>query len=112
VDETLARQRIAFVFFTADWCLTCKVNEKLVLGSDRVQAELARLDVAVFRADWTRRDEGIRTELARLGRAGVPTYAIHHPGRGSPVVLPELLTPGRLVAALRGEGAHVVAEQE
>ena len=112
VDEELARQRVAFVFFTADWCLTCKVNEKLVLGSDRVQAELARLDVAVFRADWTRRDEAIRVELARLGRAGVPTYAIHHPGRGSLVVLPEILTPGRLVAALRSDGAHVVAEQE
>ncbi len=112
VDEELARERVVFVYFTADWCLTCKVNEKLVLGSDRVRAELARLDVAVFRADWTRRDETIRAELARLGRAGVPTYAVHHPGRGFPDVLSELLSPGRLVAALRGGAAHVVAEQE
>jgi thiol:disulfide interchange protein DsbD len=96
VDEELANGRIAFVVFTADWCLTCKVNEKLVLASDRVQAELARLDVAVF----------------RLGRAGVPTWALHRPGRAVPDVLPELLSPGRLVAALRGDAAHVVAEQE
>jgi thiol:disulfide interchange protein DsbD len=112
VAEELARGRTAFVYFTADWCLTCQVNEKLVLASERVRAELARSDVAVFRADWTRRDETIRAELARLGRAGVPTYAIHRPGRGAPDVLPELLTPGRLVAELRGETAHAVAEQE
>ena len=112
MDEELANGRIAFVVFTADWCLTCKVNERLVLASDRVQAELARLDVAVFRADWTQRDETIRAELARLGRAGVPTYALHRPGRAAPDVLPEILSPGRLVAALRGDAAHVVAEQE
>jgi thiol:disulfide interchange protein DsbD len=112
VEQELARGRVVFVYFTADWCLTCKLNEKLVLASDPVQAELARLDVAVFRADWTRRDEAIRAELARLGRAGVPTYAVHRPGRGSPEVLPELLGPGRLVAALRGDAAHALAEQE
>jgi thiol:disulfide interchange protein DsbD len=112
VAEELARGRTAFVFFTADWCLTCKVNEKLVLSSESVRAELERLDVAVFRADWTRRDEAIRAELARLGRAGVPTYAIHRPGRAEPLVLPELLTTGRLVAALRSADVNVTAQQE
>jgi thiol:disulfide interchange protein DsbD len=94
--------RPVFVYFTADWCLTCKVNERLVLADARVQAEIARLRVAAFKADWTRPDERIRAELARFGRAGVPMYLIYSPERpAEPALLPELLTVDLVVDALR-----------
>jgi thiol:disulfide interchange protein DsbD len=102
VQAELARGRPVFVYFTADWCLTCKVNEHLVLADARVQRELERLDVATFKADWTRRDETIRAELARHGRAGVPMYLVYGPRAPlRPELLPELLTVDLFLDALR-----------
>ena len=90
--EVLRLGRPAFVYFTADWCLTCKLNERAVLAHPRAQEALAEAGVAVLRADWTRRDESIRRELAALGRAGVPVYALYEPGNpDKPRLLPELL---------------------
>ncbi len=91
----------AFVYFTADWCLTCKLNERQVLADPRVAAELERVGAERFRADWTRRDPAIRAELARHGRAGVPLYLVYAPGAEQPRVLPELLSVDLLVEALR-----------
>ena len=106
LEAQLLDGRAAFVYFTADWCITCAANEHLVLSNARVRAELKRLDVAVFRADWTRRDETIRAELARFGKAGVPLYVIYAPGRSrAPRVLPELLTVDLLLAELRSARA-------
>jgi thiol:disulfide interchange protein DsbD len=102
VTEHLRGGRPVFLTFTADWCLTCKANEKTVIASERVQAELARGGYAVLKADWTRRDEAIRRELARFGKAGVPLYVIWRPDApDAPRVLPELLTVDGLVEALR-----------
>jgi thiol:disulfide interchange protein DsbD len=82
------------------------VNERFVIAHDRVREEFAQLDVALFRGDWTRRDERIRSELARFGRAGVPMYLIYDPeDPEQPVLLPELLSVERVVDALR-EAAH------
>ncbi len=102
VAAELDRGRPVFVYFTADWCLTCKVNERLVLADARVHAEVERLRVAAFKADWTRPDEQIRAELARFGRAGVPMYLVYSPDRPTqPALLPELLTVDLVVDALR-----------
>ena len=86
--------------FTADWCLTCQVNERTVLESEPVQAALARGGFTVLEADWTRRDETIRRELARFGRAGVPLYLVYPRGAAEPQVLPELLSVERMLTAL------------
>jgi thiol:disulfide interchange protein DsbD len=102
VAAELATGRPVFVSFTADWCLTCKVNERVVLGDERVSNALTQRGFARFEADWTRRDEAIRTELARFGRAGVPMYLVYdprHPDR--PQVLSELLTVELFLDALR-----------
>ncbi len=100
-----AAGRPAFVSFTADWCITCKLNERVVLRDERVLEELARRDFALFRADWTRRDAAIRAELARFGRAGVPLYLVYPPGESAaPVLLPELLGVDRVLEALRAAG--------
>jgi thiol:disulfide interchange protein DsbD len=105
VRASVAGGRPAFVYYTADWCMTCKVNEKRVLSDARIAGELERLGYDVFRADWTRRDESIRSALAELGKAGVPVYAVYPPGSPDrPRLLPELLTIDLLLSALN-EGA-------
>ena len=100
VDDARAAHRVVFVDFTADWCITCKVNERQVLETERVRAALARLDVVTLKGDWTRRDDAIRAELARWGKGGVPLYLVYGPGLDDARVLPELLTPSLVVDAL------------
>ncbi|MFI5315285.1 MAG: protein-disulfide reductase DsbD family protein [Myxococcota bacterium] len=102
IAAELRAGRPVFVDFTAAWCLTCAVNERTVIASERVQGELARRSFALFRADWTLRDEAIRKELARFGRAGVPLYVVYDPeSPAAPRVLSELLTVESLLDALR-----------
>ena len=105
VRSELARGKVVFVDFTADWCITCKVNERAVLSSERIADLTRKLDVVMLKADWTRRDERIRSELARHGKAGVPMYLVYSPrSPEEPAVLPELLTTDLVVTAL--ERAH------
>ena len=97
---SLAAGRPVFVYFTADWCLTCKVNER-VLADPRVARALEAAGYDVYRGDWTRRDAAIQQALAALGKAGVPAYAVYDPGAPDRArVLPELLTADLLIAAL------------
>ena len=110
VRAAVERGQVAFVYFTADWCLTCKVNEHVVLADAEVRDAMRSLDVARFVGDWTRRDERIRAELARFGRAGVPMYLVYSPGRpADPVLLPELLTVDLVVDALRAAAGEAGA---
>jgi len=100
-DTLRAQGRTVFVDFTADWCLTCKVNEKLALRSDKVQKAFAAHDVAYMVGDWTRTDPEITKVLQRYGRSGVPLYLISVNG-GEPQVLPQLLTPDMVANAVAG----------
>jgi thiol:disulfide interchange protein DsbD len=84
--------RVVFVDFTADWCITCKVNERTILHTPEVESKFRNARVVPMVADWTRRDDEIRAELASHGRAGVPMYLVYPAGGGEPEVLPELLT--------------------
>ncbi len=89
--------RHVFVYFTADWCVTCKVNERGALARRQVAEAFADKQVAVLVGDWTRGDAGIGRFLERHGRSGVPLYLYYAPGR--PVeILPQVLTPSRLVS--------------
>ena len=101
MKASLDRGRPVFVDFTADWCVTCQVNKKLVLARDDVLDAFRARGVQLVRADWTRRDPEIAQALARIGRSGVPAYVLYKPGR-APLVLPELLTRERVIAALDG----------
>jgi thiol:disulfide interchange protein len=90
-------QRPVFVYFTADWCVTCKVNEKGALERKAVSDAFAERQVAVLVGDWTRGDAAIGRFLTKHGRSGVPLYLYYAPGK--PVeVLPQVLTPSRLVS--------------
>ena len=105
----IARERVAgrpvFVEFTADWCITCKVNQTVVLSQDAVRDELERWGYASFKADWTTRDDAITMELSEWGRAGVPMYLVYpaDPAR-EPELLPELLTLDATLEVLREAG--------
>jgi thiol:disulfide interchange protein/DsbC/DsbD-like thiol-disulfide interchange protein len=102
--ETVARYqsqgRPVFVDFTASWCLSCQVNERVALSQTQVQKAFADANVALLRADWTRHDEAITQALTALGRDGVPAYALYAPGNSNPQMLPEVLTPGIVTDAL------------
>ncbi|MGA9582787.1 MAG: protein-disulfide reductase DsbD domain-containing protein [Allosphingosinicella sp.] len=87
--------RPVFVYFTADWCLTCKVNEAAVLDQDEVAEAFAEKKVTVLVGDWTRGDAAIGRFLEKQGRSGVPLYLWYAPGREAEV-LPQILTVGRV----------------
>jgi thiol:disulfide interchange protein DsbD len=88
-----------FVDFTAAWCVTCQVNKRVALTSDKVISGFAAAGVVRMRADWTTRDERITQALAQFGRNGVPLYVLYDT-KGQPTVLPEILTEGTVLAAL------------
>jgi thiol:disulfide interchange protein DsbD len=100
VAAALKAGRPVFVDFGADWCLTCKVNEKNAIETDPVREAIAEYDVATFYADWTNPDERIRKKLAEYGKAGVPFYLVYSPDNPAEgVPLPEVLTSEMLVEA-------------
>jgi thiol:disulfide interchange protein len=92
--------RPVFVYFTADWCLTCKVNEAGVLGREEVGRAFAERQVAVLVGDWTRGDAAIGRFLEKEGRSGIPLYIWYPPG-GRGETLPQILTVGRMTALAR-----------
>jgi thiol:disulfide interchange protein DsbD len=92
--------RPVFVDFTASWCLSCQVNERVALSKPEVRKALSDANVALLRADWTQHDDAITDTLAKLGRSGVPAYVLYVPGEASPRLLPEVLTPGIVTDAI------------
>lgn len=101
VSDAREAGKSVLVDFSAAWCVTCLVNERVALADDTVAARLRRDDIATFKADWTSRSADIAAELARYGRAGVPLYLFYPArSRSAPVVLPQLLTPATVLAAL------------
>jgi thiol:disulfide interchange protein DsbD len=101
VAKYRAEGKPVFLDFTASWCLSCQVNERVVLDRADVQKRLKSSGVELIRADWTRHDETIANALAALGRSGIPTYALYSADPNAPPrLLPEVLTPGIVFHAL------------
>lgn len=100
VQAAVAAGRPVLVDFTADWCVSCKINERTALASPRVAAALKRANAVYLVADWTRRDDAIAAELKAHGRSGVPLYLVYRRGEAEPRILPQLLTEGVVVEAL------------
>ncbi|WP_309627132.1 thioredoxin family protein [Brevundimonas sp.] len=100
VAAAQAEGRPVLVNFTADWCVTCKINERTSLSSPRVAAALTASNAVYLVGDWTRRDDAITRELERRRRSGVPLYLLYAPGSPEPRILPQLLTEGVVIEAL------------
>ncbi len=100
VTALQAQGRPVFVNVSAAWCISCKVNERVALDTDTVRAAFARADIAYLSADWTNGDAAITALLRAHGRAGVPLYLLYPAGGGAAKLLPEILTPGIVLAAL------------
>lgn len=89
-----------FVDFTASWCLSCQVNERVALTKPEVVKAFEDAHVALLKADWTQHDDAITDALSKLGRSGVPAYVLYVPGESNPHLLPEVLTPGIVTEAI------------
>jgi len=97
--ELRAEGRPVFVNFTAAWCISCLVNERVALSRPEVVAALESQNVAYLKGDWTNRNTEIAEALHKLGRDGVPLYVLYSPS-GETTILPEVLTPSLVVEAL------------
>jgi thiol:disulfide interchange protein DsbD len=106
-EELLTEYRddneLIFLNFTADWCITCKVNESVALNSEEVKALIKQKNIRYLEADWTRKNEVIAKKLEEFGRSGVPLYLLY-PSTGEPIILPEILTEDILLNYLNELG--------
>jgi thiol:disulfide interchange protein len=96
VTKLVQQHRPVFVYFTADWCLTCKVNETAAIDRSEVRDAFKKAGVTVLAGDWTNGDPAITRFLESRGRAGVPYYLWYGAG-GAPEELPQVLTPQMLI---------------
>lgn len=103
--EARASGRPIFLWFTADWCLTCKVNEGVAIERETTRAAFRRAGVVAMRGDWTRRDPEITRYLDSKGAAGVPLY-VWIEASGQEQVLPQILTPDSLVTLAEQAGGR------
>lgn len=102
LDRLRGEGRPVFLYFTADWCVTCKVNEANAIDRDAVRDSFRKSGVRVMVGDWTTGDADITRFLEAHGRSGVPLYLFYPHGGGEPRVLPQILTPALLAALPEG----------
>ncbi len=107
LHELVAQGRPVFLYFTADWCVTCKVNERGALSRPEVAAAFRQAGITVMVGDWTRPDPAIARFLAERQRAGIPLY-LFYDSDGGVTELPQILTVGRLTEVAAGQQARGV----
>jgi len=101
--EARAAGKPVFLYFTADWCLSCKVNEAGAIDRAEVRAAFDKAGVRVIVGDWTNGDPVITRFLEAHGRSGVPLYLWYPAGGKEPQELPQILTPSILTALAEGK---------
>jgi thiol:disulfide interchange protein DsbD len=100
-----------FIDFTADWCLTCQVNERMALNRADVVERFRREGIVALRADWTRKDDAITQALLGYGRQGVPLYVLYGPRPGAPPeLLPEVISPAMVLGAIERQVTSITKE--
>lgn len=101
IDDLRASGKPIFVDFTAAWCLSCKVNEKVTFSNQEIKDLIVKLGIVPVKADWTSRDEAITRTLESFGRSGVPLYVLYNPKLKDPIILPEVITPDIVLNELK-----------
>tara|TARA_B100000749_G_scaffold280455_1_gene276668 strand:+ start:107430 stop:109250 length:1821 start_codon:yes stop_codon:yes gene_type:complete len=92
LNQSLSKGDSVFVNYTAAWCISCQVNEKVVFQDEAIQEAFESRNVTLLKADWTNKSESIGNELKKYGRIGVPLYLYYPKGKSEPIILPEILT--------------------
>ena len=100
VDSLLINGKPVFIDFTAAWCLSCQVNERVALNNKEVADKFKELGITTFKGDWTNKDEEITKALASYGRNSVPLYILYDGENAEPKKLPEILTKSIVLDAL------------
>ncbi len=100
LEAARAEGKPVFINFTAAWCITCKVNERIALSKSDVEAAFKKAGVVYLKGDWTNRNAEISAALQAVGRDGVPLYLYYAPKAAEPVILPQVLTPASVIAAI------------
>ena len=106
LQQARATGQPVFVYFTADWCVSCKVNERVAIEREETRAAFEQAGVITLRGDWTLREPEITAFLNERGVAGVPLYLWYDPGAAEPDQLPQLLGPDALIDRARQEPAR------
>ena len=102
IQAELAAGRSVFVDFTADWCITCKFNERTAIDTPTIRALLKEKNITPLKADWTNANPEITAALKSFGHVGVPFYIIYPASNpAAPIILPELLSESLLADALK-----------
>ncbi len=101
IPTLVIQGKTVFVDVTADWCITCQVNKAFVLSKGDVYKQLKSPGVIAMQADWTLPNDKIAAYLARFGRYGIPFDAVYGPGAPKGILLPEILTQGAVLKALK-----------
>jgi suppressor for copper-sensitivity B len=112
IDRHVQAGKLVFVDVTADWCITCKVNKKIVLDADPVATFLTQDNVVAMRADWTSPNAGIAAYLESSGRYGIPFNAIYGPNAPKGRALPELLSAGVVMDVAADVGRSAFARKQ
>jgi thiol:disulfide interchange protein DsbD len=99
LQDLRARGKPVLVNMTADWCITCLVNERVALDTDETKAAMQQYQLTYLKGDWTKQDPAISAYLKQYGRDGVPLYVLYFPGKNGQL-LPQILTPNTLADAL------------
>ena len=92
-----------FLNFSASWCITCLVNDRVALNQPETIAAFESKKIALLKADWTNRDPAITKALESFGRSGVPLYVLY-PGDSEftqPIILPQILSPEQVQRAIK-----------
>ena len=99
--ENLSKKGPLFINFTADWCITCKVNEQIALSGNDFKSMIAGQNINYLKIDWTNKDPNVNKLIETYGRSGIPLYVFYPYEEYGPVILPEVLNKSILEKYLR-----------